>query len=69
MKELVISVEGMVCNGCENRVENALMQINGVQKVYPDHNKGIVKVILKDDISKNIIKEKIEDLGFIVKEN
>ena len=31
MKELIINVEGMVCGGCENRVNNVLSQIEGVE--------------------------------------
>ena len=37
MKETIIKVEGMVCNGCENRVQNALKNIEGVENVVADH--------------------------------
>ena len=70
MKESIIHVKGMVCNGCENRVQNALKNIEGVEKVVANHNNGIVTVTAKDDVSENTIKEKIEDIGFeVVKEN
>lgn len=68
MKELIIKVEGMVCGGCENRIQNALKTIDGVKIVVADHKKGIVTINLKENIEKQIIKEKIEDLGFYVKE-
>ena len=69
MKEITLKVKGMVCGGCENRVKNAVSTIEGVEKVEADHNKGIVTVNMKEDISKNIIEEKIEDIGFeVVKE-
>ena len=69
MKEITIKVNGMVCGGCENRVKNAVSTIEGVEKVEADHNKGIVTVNMKEDVSKNIIEEKIEDIGFeVVKE-
>lgn len=32
MKETIIKVEGMVCNGCENRVQNALKTIERNRK-------------------------------------
>ena len=30
MKELKIKINGMVCEGCENRVKIALSEINGI---------------------------------------
>ena len=56
MKETIIKVEGMVCNGCENRVQNALKTIEGVESTS------------KYEVTENSMKEKIEDIGFKVKE-
>ena len=44
MKETTIKVKGMVCGGCENRIKNALSQIDGVENVEASHETGIVKV-------------------------
>ena len=68
MKELNIKVEGMVCNGCENRVQNALKQIDGVENVVADYKAGTVKITTIESLDENLIKEKIEDIGFEVKE-
>ena len=68
MKEIILKVEGMVCNGCENRVQNALKTIEGVESVVADHTAGTVKVSVKEGIDENVLKEKIEDIGFEVKE-
>lgn len=68
MKETIINVEGMVCGGCENRVKNALLTIEGIESVEASHETGIVKVISKEKIPEDIMKEKIEDIGFKVKE-
>ena len=68
MKETVIKVEGMVCNGCENRIQNALKNIDGVENVVANHTTGIVTVTSKDEVQENAIKEKIEDIGFEIKE-
>ncbi len=38
MKETTIKVKGMVCNGCENRVKNALKNIEGIEEVVANHN-------------------------------
>lgn len=70
MKELEIKVKGMVCEGCENRVKNALSTIDEVDNVEANHKTGIVTVKLNKEIEKSIFEEKIDDLGFeIVKED
>ena len=66
MKETTIKVKGMVCGGCENRVQNALKNTSGVENVVASHDTGIVKVTARDDVSENTMKEKIEDIGFEV---
>ena len=66
--EFVIKVEGMMCEGCENRVQNVLSQIDGIEKVVANHKEGIVTVKANNEVDKNIIKEKIEDIGYEVKE-
>ncbi len=69
MKKTIIKVEGMVCNGCENRVQNALKTIEGVENVVANHTNGTVIITSKDEVSESIMKEKIEDIGFEVKED
>ena len=70
MKETIIKVNGMVCGGCENRVQNALKNIDGVENVVADHEKGIVTVTAKEEVSVDVMKERIEDIGFeVVKED
>lgn len=64
MNEIIIKVNGMVCGGCEKRVENAIKSIKGIKKVVANHTNGTVTILTKEDIGKNQIKEKIEDIGF-----
>jgi len=66
MKELILKVEGMMCNGCENRVQNALKNIDGVEDVKANHTDKTVKITLSQDISESILKETIEDIGYEV---
>lgn len=68
MKEVVIKVEGMMCSGCENRVQNALKEIEGVDTVVANHEEGTVKVTLASDVDVTVLNETIEDLGFDVEE-
>ena len=66
MKETIINVKGMVCGGCENRVKNAIKNIEGVEDVTADHNTGKVIVISNNEVSEEIIKETLEDIGYEV---
>ncbi len=66
MKETVLNVKGMVCNGCENRVKNALKNIDGVEEVSANHETGVVKVTSNEDVLKEKLEETIEDIGFEV---
>lgn len=68
MKEVVIKVEGMMCSGCENRVQNALNEVEGVETVVANHEEGTVKVTLNTDIDLEVLTDTIEDLGFDVEE-
>lgn len=69
MKEIIIKVEGMVCNGCENRVQNALKTIKGVENVVANYKNGTVTVTSNDEVEKDVLEEKIEDIGFEVRKD
>lgn len=70
MKEINLKVDGMVCNGCENRVKNALKNIDGVENVIANHESGMVTVTSNGEIKESLIVETIENLGFkIIKED
>ena len=32
MKEINLKVEGMMCIGCENRIQNAVKNMNGIKR-------------------------------------
>ena len=66
MKETIIKVKGMVCNGCENRVQNALKTIDGIEEVIANHNDGTVKITSNEEVQQSVMEEKIEDIGFEV---
>ena len=70
MKEINLIVNGMMCGGCENRVKNAIKNIEGVENVTADHNTGKVIIISNNEVSEEIIKETLEDIGYeVVKED
>lgn len=66
MKEIVLKVNGMMCGGCENRVKNTVGSIEGVKNVTANHITGEVSVTAMDDVSKEIIKESLDDIGYEV---
>ena len=66
MKEIRIKVKGMVCQGCENRVKNALSTIEGLEKVEANYQTGIVTIWAKEELDQSVMEEKIDDLGFEV---
>ncbi len=69
MKELKFKVDGMHCEGCENRIKKALNMLNGVTDVYANFKDGIVIVTIDKNVNTNSIKEIINDLGFEIKDN
>ncbi len=70
MKETILIVNGMMCGGCENRVKNAIKNIEGVENVTADHNTGKVTVVSNNQVSKEMIKETLQDIGYeVVKED
>ena len=68
MKEVILKVEGMKCEGCERRIQNALMDIDGVDKVVASYMDKDVKITLNKDVNVNLLKEAILDLDFKVVE-
>lgn len=68
MKEIILNVEGMVCTGCEKRVENSLKEIKNVKEVTANHENNRVIIKMEDEANINEIKDRIDELGFEVKE-
>ena len=70
MNTLIIKVKGMVCHGCENRIQNVLKELDSVTDVVADYTQEQVTIKTNSEIDKNLINEKIEDLGFeVIKED
>lgn len=56
----------MACNGCEQNVENALQNINGVTRVDADHEGDTVEVVVEDDVADDDLHAAIERAGYDV---
>ncbi len=64
MKKTLL-IEGMSCNHCVNHVKNALIDIDGVDKVEVslEEKKAIVE---GTDLNEEKMKEEVEDFGYTV---
>lgn len=61
-----IFIEGMSCGHCSKRVEETLKSVNEVKSVSVFLEEKRAEVILKKEISNEILKNAIEDIGFEV---
>ncbi|HCO70459.1 MULTISPECIES: heavy-metal-associated domain-containing protein [unclassified Mesotoga] len=62
-----LEIEGMSCNHCRMRVENALKAVDGVEKVIVDLDNGTAEVFSTKEIERNLLREIIEDAGYALK--
>ena len=60
MKEVIVMVQGMMCGGCETRIQNALKVQKEVQEVKADHTTGKVMVTLREDIDEKSFVRKLK---------
>ena len=60
-----IKISGMSCNHCKKAVEDALMEIGGVEKAVVSLEEGIADVTCKEDTVKaEDLKKAIEEAGY-----
>jgi copper chaperone len=64
MERKTLSVTGMSCNGCEQNVENALRNVEGVTRVDADHEGDTVELVVDDDVADDDVEAAIEDAGY-----
>ena len=63
---ITVYTEGMKCDGCKLKVENALNAKNGIYATA-NYHKNIVKVHMKENLSDEIITKVVEEVGYRVK--
>ena len=66
MQKIKLNVEGIKCSGCETRIQNALLMLDGVSKVEASSKEGTVTIEMADDTKMQEIVQLIENLGFDV---
>ena len=60
-----ITIDGMHCEHCAAKVENALSSLEGVEKVKVKLAKGLAKINC-ENVSDDAIKEAVSAVGFTV---
>ena len=65
MEQTTLDVTGMACGGCEQNVEDALADLDGVSRVAADHEDGTVEVAV-DGVSDDDVQAAIEAAGYDV---
>lgn len=63
MNKITLKIEGMHCDACKNRLENALSAREGIVSVKVNLEQKIAEVEY-EDIKKEQIEEYIDDIGF-----
>lgn len=63
MERYELQVEGMSCNGCEERVTNATERVEGVRRVDADHETDTVEIVAEED-TEDSVRRAIHDAGY-----
>ena len=63
MNKITLKIEGMHCDACKNRLENALNRKEDITKATVDLEKNQATIEF-ENITKEQIEEYINDLGF-----
>ena len=66
MKRETIAVTGMSCTGCEQNVQSALTNLEGVSRVEADHEGGTVEVVADENVTDEDVHAAIEQAGYDV---
>ncbi len=68
MNVMNIKVRGMMCDGCEKRVQNIIFKVNGVKSVKADYITGNVKIEYLGKVNFSEIKRLIENNDYFIEE-
>lgn len=67
METYEIRTEGMSCNSCERLVQQSITAIEGIARVDPDADAGVVTVEAESGL-RGRIEQAIEETGYAVAE-
>jgi copper chaperone len=66
MEELVLTVTGMDCQACEERVERTVAKLAGVHRVSADHATNRVNAVVDSAGTEAAVRASITAAGFEV---
>lgn len=67
MEQTTLNIQGMTCGHCESAVNNALTELQGVENVQVNLNKGTAEVSYDSSkVSTETMKEAVEEQGYDV---
>jgi len=67
MDQLEFRVTGMTCTACEQRIQRALAQVDGVVRSAADHRAARVKVVFDPArTSAQTVEARIKQAGYVV---
>ncbi|MFC7018347.1 MULTISPECIES: heavy-metal-associated domain-containing protein [Haloarcula] len=64
MATRTLTVTGMACDGCEEAVEGALEDLDGVESATADQNADEVDLETSGDVDEAALAAAIEDAGY-----
>lgn len=66
MVETVVKIDGMMCGMCESHICEHIRRNFKVRKVSASHRTGQVVVLSEEPLSIELLKEKINEIGYTV---
>jgi copper chaperone len=67
MQTLMLTVGGMDCSGCEQRLQRLVGRLEGVRRVTADHQRGQVQVVLDPaTVTPAAVQAAIQQAGYTV---
>jgi copper chaperone len=67
MEEITLTVTGMDCRACEERLERVLGRLDGVRRVSADHSADRVHLVVEHSAVETAVRAGIGAAGFEVK--
>ena len=65
-KRKIIGIDGMHCDHCASKVDQALESLSDVDSVRVDLKKKIAIVYYSGDVDSLLLQKTVEDLGYVV---
>ncbi len=65
-ERVVLRVQGMTCEGCEQRLTAAVRRVAGVRSARAGHTAGVLEVELGPEADREAVAARVAGAGFTV---